>query len=97
MKIFLFKKKKLPPSIRKRSLLIRKVCQKTLISEGFKRDAALNIIFTSNPEIRKINSKFLNHNRFTDVIAFNYRKILATRNSQLATHRMPFGDIFISV
>jgi len=33
---------------------------------------SLNIIFTSSSKLKKINSQFLKHNYFTDVITFNY-------------------------
>jgi probable rRNA maturation factor len=46
----------------------------------------LNIIFTSNDYLLKINQDFLNHNYYTDVITFNYNI-----ESQIS------GDIFVSI
>lgn len=46
----------------------------------------LNIIFTSNDNLLKINLDYLNHNYFTDVITFNYN-----------TENKISGDIFVSI
>jgi rRNA maturation RNase YbeY len=46
----------------------------------------INIIFTSNRNILKINREYLQHNYYTDVITFNYNN----ENSI-------FGDIYISI
>ena len=46
----------------------------------------LNIVFTSNERILEINSQFLNHYYFTDIITFNSN-----------TERLIGGDIFISI
>lgn len=46
---------------------------------------SLNIIFTSNDYLLKINQDYLNHNYYTDVITFNYNI-----ESQIS------GDIFVS-
>ena len=34
------------------------------------RAAELSVVFVSSPEIRRLNQRFLKHNRFTDVMAF---------------------------
>lgn len=47
--------------------LIREVIRKHLNSNG-----NLSFIFTNDKGIRKINSEFIGHYYFTDVIAFNY-------------------------
>jgi rRNA maturation RNase YbeY len=47
--------------------LIREVIRKHLNSNG-----NLSFIFTNDKGIRKINSEFIGHDYFTDVIAFNY-------------------------
>lgn len=46
----------------------------------------LNIIFTSNEYLLKINQDYLKHNYYTDVITFNYNI-----ESQIS------GDIFVSI
>lgn len=51
----------------------------------------ITIIFMENPALRRINKKFLKHDRNTDVIAFNYDQSL------IKFGPAPFGDVFISV
>lgn len=46
----------------------------------------LNVIFTSNAYLRKLNQEYLNHNYNTDVITFDY-----------CEGKMISGDIFISI
>lgn len=46
----------------------------------------INIIFTSDDYLLKINQKYLNHNYFTDIITFDYRE-----------GDVIVGDLFISV
>jgi len=57
-----------------------------LIRDEKKRLGDINIIFTNNQHILRINKEFLNHQYYTDVITFNYNK-----RSSLS------GDIYISV
>jgi rRNA maturation RNase YbeY len=58
------------------------------LSKKSKKLDELNIIFMSDSEIKKINTRFLNHRRTTDVIAFDYSdEITPTKTA----------DIFISV
>ena len=46
----------------------------------------IDIIFTSNWQIRRINNEYLNHDYFTDVITFDYSE-----------GKRVSGDVFISV
>jgi len=71
------------PKIKKALLKnwIQKVIQKEQNTVG-----NINIIFTSDIYLLKINNEFLNHNYFTDVITFDY-----TENLKIS------GDIFISI
>lgn len=46
----------------------------------------LNFIFTNNKSIKEINLEFLKHNRYTDVIAFDY-----------SDDKIINGEIYISV
>jgi len=46
----------------------------------------INIIYTDNPEILELNRKYLNHDYYTDVIAFHYGPTLEVE-----------GDMFISL
>ena len=45
----------------------------------------LSLVFCSDEYLKKINIKYLNHDFFTDVIAFNYSK-----------EKLLIGDIYIS-
>ncbi len=50
---------------------IRKLIEKVILNEK-KYSDDLIFIFTSDEKLKEINNEFLNHNRFTDVIAFDY-------------------------
>jgi len=54
-----------------------------------KKNAELNLVFTDNKKIKKINKTFLGHNFATDVISFAYN------NSSLENNIS--GEIIISV
>ena len=54
---------------RKAIKLIEKVIRSERMISG-----DLNFIFTSNKEIKRINVQFLEHDYYTDVIAFNYNQ-----------------------
>jgi len=59
--------KKLPiPRKRVKNLVL-----KILKGEGFNRSGYINICFTNNALIKKLNNKFLRANSATDVLAFN--------------------------
>ena len=47
---------------------------------------SINVIFTSNDYLLRINQEYLNHNFFTDVITFNYNE-----------EKRISGDIFVSI
>ena len=57
-----------------------------IISHAQKEVGELNIIFTSNSFLLKMNQQYLKHNYFTDVITFNYNR-----------GEVVSGDIFISI
>jgi rRNA maturation RNase YbeY len=63
----------------------RKWIDKIVQTEG-KTTGTIVFIFCSNRYIRSINSKYLNHNYFTDVITFDY-----------VEGNTVSGDIFVSV
>ena len=71
------------PKIKKTPLKnwIKQVVQKEQNTVG-----DINIIFTSDNHLLKINKEFLNHDYFTDVITFDYTEKLKIS-----------GDIFISI
>jgi probable rRNA maturation factor len=53
----------------------------------------LNFVFVGKEEIKRVNKKYLNKNKLTDVIAFRYPKI----DTVSEKGDMPFGDIFICI
>ncbi|MEX2369470.1 MAG: rRNA maturation RNase YbeY [Bacteroidales bacterium] len=59
---------------------------KKIVGDQQKTIQTINIIFTSNDLLLKINREYLKHNYFTDVITFNYND-----EETIA------GDIFVSV
>lgn len=52
---------------------IKKWIEATINNEG-KRGETINIILTSNSNIKSLNRKFLKRNYVTDIIAFNYNR-----------------------
>ncbi|OHB98153.1 MAG: rRNA maturation RNase YbeY [Planctomycetes bacterium RIFCSPHIGHO2_12_39_6] len=54
-----------------------------------KKNAELNLVFTDNKKIKKINKTFLGHNFVTDVISFAYNNASLENNIS--------GEIIISV
>ena len=52
---------------------IKKWIEKTINSEG-KKGETINIILTSNNNIKSLNRKYLKRNYITDIIAFNYNR-----------------------
>ncbi|HOJ87222.1 MAG TPA: rRNA maturation RNase YbeY [Elusimicrobiales bacterium] len=64
---------------------IKKTVLKTLEFSKKEFDE-INVILVTDPEIKKINKKFLNKNKTTDVIAFNYP----------SAYPLKLADIFIS-
>ncbi len=63
-----------------------KILLEKVIREEAKATGDLNFILTDDNSLRKLNKEFLEHDYFTDVIAFNYNE-----NSIIN------GEIFISI
>ena len=57
-----------------------------ILREENKKEGDLNIIFTDNPTILQLNKTYINHQYYTDVIAFHYNQ-----------EENITGDIFISI
>lgn len=49
---------------------ITRICRSILRGEAWDRTGEVHVILTDEPQIRKMNSKFLGHHRTTDVMAF---------------------------
>ena len=84
---------------KKQKVSLEQFCKKVCRAEpSLKKNGELSIIFITDSKIRKMNRKFLNHDRPTDVIAFSYpSQPLYFSTSQLKISGLPFGDIYISV
>lgn len=63
-----------------------KVWIKKIIELEKKIVGQLNIVFTNDAELLKINTQFLNHNTYTDIITFDY-----------CEGKLINGDIIISI
>jgi probable rRNA maturation factor len=88
MKISLFFKTPAPASIKSKTKLLKQIAEETLKSIRNK-NFETSIIFVNIAEIKKINKQFLNKNRPTDVIAFNYPI------PEFKSPETPFGDVFV--
>jgi len=84
LKIRIFGAKLLPSPARKRQALFVKACRFALGRRAVRAEE-LNLIFLTNPQMRRINKRFLGHDYNTDVIAFPYAVPPA------------FGDVYVSV
>jgi len=67
---------------------IIKTVQKVLLREGIKKSGEITVCFVNDKKIKALNSKYLNRNNPTDVIAFNITDAEDKRNI--------FADIAIS-
>lgn len=80
-----------PPAVRRKKNLFGRIA-----SAALKRFRApgleVNIIFVDEPEIRRINRRFLKRGYTTDVIAFNYHP---EKSMTPVKGARPFGDIYI--
>lgn len=50
--------------------LVKKACRQTLLYENFGFDAEINVTFTNDEEIKKINRQFRDIDKATDVLSF---------------------------
>ncbi len=69
--------------------------KKILSSLGWKH-AEISVLLTTDPDIRKINREFLNHDYATDVIAFGAQDKIRIK-SQKKNEPVYIGDIVVSL
>jgi probable rRNA maturation factor len=66
--------------------------------EGVNPDQVLTVIFAERDRVRRLNRRFRDKNRFTDVIAFRYEEDAeGFQLSGVRSNVRPFGDLYISV
>ncbi len=80
----------LPPSAR-RPHVMDKACRKALGPKS-RSGGEVNVVFLKNRALRRLNKRFLGHNRNTDVIAFGYEPLPGIPRSA----QDPLGDIYVS-
>ncbi len=69
-KVIIFEKQssmKLPTGFR---MLVKRACSAVLITENFELPAEVNVTFVDDEEIKKLNAKFRNIDKSTDVLSF---------------------------
>ena len=89
------KKVKVPTGIR---LLIRRCCHAVLQLEGFDGSAEVSVRFVDNEEIRKLNKRFRNLDKETDVLSFPlYGSAMEAAEDTADEETAPLGDIVISL
>ena len=87
------KEMKMPTGIR---LLLRRCCIAVLKNEGFTDSAEVNITFTDDENIHKLNRDFRNIDRPTDVLSFPLGED-GVYDTNPETGAKMLGDIVISV
>lgn len=87
------KKVKVPTGTR---LLVRRACNATLDMEKFVGDAEINVTFTCDEDIRKINSQFRNIDSATDVLSFPLSEN-GVYDINPETNAKMLGDVLISL
>ena len=75
---------------------VRAAISATLIHENFKYDADVSVTFTDNAHIRKLNKKYRNVDKHTDVLSFPLYEDGEFDESECA-HGASLGDIVISL
>ncbi len=84
---------KIPTGIK---MLLRRCCHAVLVSEEFKGSAEVNIRFVNDEEIHRLNLKFRNIDRSTDVLSFPLGEN-GVYDVDPETGLQMLGDIVISV
>ena len=69
---------------------IQKLITHIFQSEGLPTETIINIVFTDNATIHKLNKKFLDRDRPTDVLSFN------VHTEYLPSELQILGDVYIS-
>ena len=84
---------KIPTGLR---MLIRRCCHAVLELEGFKESAEISVTFTTNEEIRKLNSQYRGIDSETDVLSFPMGEN-GVYDTNLETGAKILGDVVISM
>jgi len=71
----------------------RSVAKEALLYEGVRNPVEVNLVFTDNRQIAKLNKQFLGHDGPTDVIAFSSKKGRPVKS----TIKGLIGEVVISV
>lgn len=70
--------------------------RRTLRAERVPGPGELHIVFVSDPEIRRLNRKFHNADKVTDVLAFSYAVPRANEPSSHRANDLPWADVYVS-
>ncbi|MCX5782906.1 MAG: rRNA maturation RNase YbeY [Elusimicrobia bacterium] len=87
MRVNIFFNSEVPPAVRKKTQLFKRVVEQALIKL---ENAEINLVFVSAKKIKRLNKTYLGRSGVTDVIAFNHPPQKFSSDEP-----MPFGDIFI--
>ena len=78
-------------------ILIRRCCVAVLKSEGVSFSAVVSVILVDNREIRRLNCKYRNIDKETDVLSFPLNEELGLKETSEWTQPVILGDIVISL
>lgn len=76
---------------------VRRAIEATLMLEGFDRDAEVSVTFCDNSHIKKLNKKYRDKDKATDVLSFPMYDFSEGFDADEADGELLLGDIVISV